>query len=77
MATIQVIEIDGSQAVRLPDEFRFSSKQVTIRKEGQAVVLEPVRPKSWPSDFFERIAVDDPAFERPDQGNMPPPPSLE
>ena len=31
-----------SQAVRLPREFRFEGKEVVIRKEGDAVILEPV-----------------------------------
>ncbi|WP_457647723.1 antitoxin [Profundibacter sp.] len=29
-------------AVRLPKEFRFEGKQVRIRREGNAVVLEPL-----------------------------------
>jgi antitoxin VapB len=33
----------GSQAVRLPKEFRFEGKEVTIRKEGDAVILEPLK----------------------------------
>jgi antitoxin VapB len=33
----------GSQAVRLPKEFRFQGKEVRIRKEGEAVILEPVK----------------------------------
>ena len=35
-----------SQAVRLPKEFRFASREVRIRKEGSAVILEPV-PDDW------------------------------
>jgi len=31
-----------SQAVRLPKEFRFSGKEVRIRKRGDAVILEPI-----------------------------------
>jgi antitoxin VapB len=30
-----------SQAVRLPKEFRFSSDEVIIRRQGDAIVLEP------------------------------------
>jgi antitoxin VapB len=33
----------GSQAVRLPKEFRFEGKEVLIRKQGESVVLEPVK----------------------------------
>ena len=31
-----------SQAVRLPKEFRFEGDEVRIRRQGNAVVLEPV-----------------------------------
>lgn len=32
----------GSQAVRLPKEFRFEGGEVQIRKEGDRVILEPL-----------------------------------
>lgn len=35
----------GSQAVRLPKAFRFEGLEVTVRREGDAVILEPVVPK--------------------------------
>lgn len=31
-----------SQAVRLPKEFRFAGDEVRIRRQGRAVVLEPI-----------------------------------
>ncbi len=31
-----------SQALRLPKEFRFSTKEVRIRRSGSSVILEPV-----------------------------------
>lgn len=39
----------GSQAVRLPKAFRFEGDAVTVRREGRAVILEPIehmRPRS-------------------------------
>jgi antitoxin VapB len=36
----------GSQAVRLPKAFRFEGAEVSVRKEGDAVILEPVTRKS-------------------------------
>ncbi len=33
----------GSQAVRLPKDFRFEGSEVTIRRDGNAVILEPVK----------------------------------
>ena len=77
MKTTEVISIDGRQAVRLPDEFRFTNATVSIRKEGEAVILEPVKSSTWPADFFEDIRVDDPAFARPPQGETPPAPAID
>lgn len=31
-----------SQAIRLPKEFRFEGDEVRIRREGKAVVIEPI-----------------------------------
>jgi len=45
-----------SQAVRLPKEFRFEGKEVAIRKEGHAVILEPVAKRKWPAGYWQRIA---------------------
>lgn len=35
-----------SQAVRLPKDFQFSTREVFIRKQGDEVVLSP-RPENW------------------------------
>lgn len=72
MKTTEVISIDGRQAVNLPDEFRFADTTVSIRKEGEAVILEPVKSQTWPANFFADIRIDDPAFARPPQGDTPP-----
>lgn len=39
--TAKVFVHGGSQAVRLPKAYRFDTKEVLIRKEGDAVILEP------------------------------------
>lgn len=77
MKTTEVITIDGQQAVKLPEEFRFRDATVAIRKEGEAVVLEPVRGETWPADFFAAIRIDDPAFARPPQGEVPAMPAID
>jgi len=66
----------GSQAVRLPKEFRFEGSEVAIRREGDRVVLEPLE-RDW-SAFWERVdrlrgdavfeAPDDPPAEDPKTG---------
>ncbi len=71
METATVTVEGDRQTVRLPKGFRLP-QTVFVRQEGDCVVLEPARPKSWPSGFFESIHVTDPAFERPEQGQLPP-----
>ncbi len=44
-----------SQAVRLPKDFRFQGEEVSIRKEGEAVILEPIKRDSWPRGYWERL----------------------
>jgi len=77
MTTARIISIDGHQTISLPDEYRFNDATVSIRKEGDAVILEPVRLDAWPPGFFEAIHIDDPAFTRPVQGEAPPAPKLD
>jgi antitoxin VapB len=77
MKTAEVVEIGGAQAVKLPEEFRFDSDTVSIRREGEAVVLEAVKPATWPEGFFEAIHIEDPHFARPDQGAAPAVPSFD
>jgi antitoxin VapB len=44
--TAKLFKNGGSQAVRLPKEFRFEGSRVFIKKVGEAVVLLP-RQDSW------------------------------
>jgi antitoxin VapB len=46
MRTAKLFKNGGSQAVRLPKEFRFEGTRVFIKKVGDAVVLLP-RQDSW------------------------------
>jgi len=50
MEKAKIFQNGRSQAVRLPKEFRFKSKEVYIRKEGQNIILSE-KPDSW-KDFF-------------------------
>ena len=38
----------GSQAVRLPKAFRFEGSEVSVRREGDAVILEPIKSPRHP-----------------------------
>lgn len=74
MATAKVFWSGRSQAVRLPKEFRFDAVAVSIRREGNAVILEPV-PDQWAwldditgpldEDFVNAALEKQPEQERP------------
>lgn len=76
MKTAQIIQLEGEQAVKLPREFHLPGTIISVRKQGDAIILEPITPACWPQEFFESIRIDDPAFTRPPQGSMPAIPSL-
>ena len=74
METAKVFWSGRSQAVRLPKAFRFETKEVRIRRHGQAVLLEPIATDwAWldalvaplDDDFVQ--AID----ERPDEQERP------
>jgi antitoxin VapB len=62
MDTAKLFTNGGSQAIRLPKEYRFEGTEVYIKKVGQAIVLVPYQ-KPWqtlidslaefPDDFME------------------------
>jgi antitoxin VapB len=59
-----------SQAVRLPKEYRFTGKEVAIRKEGDSVILEPIEKPAWPRGFwaeFDRLPPLPDDFEVPER----------
>lgn len=55
-----------SQAVRLPKEFRFDTDTVLVRRDGDALILEPA--DVWPEGYVESFAGVPAAFARPAQG---------
>ena len=42
MTTAQLIESEHGQTVRLSEEYRFTGREVRIRREGNQVILEPL-----------------------------------
>lgn len=55
----------GSQAVRLPREYRFEGQdEVLIHREGRRVILEPVV-RRWSREFLE-LAGSAPDFPYPE-----------
>jgi virulence-associated protein VagC len=57
------------RTVRFPKGVHLP-KTVFVRQDGESVVLEPVKAKTWPKGFFDSVHVTDPAFERPKQGQL-------
>ena len=56
----------GSQAVRLPKEFRFEDQEeVLIYRQGYRVILEPIR-RTWSREFLE-MAGSAPDFPYPEE----------
>ena len=56
----------GSQAVRLPKEYRFEGEsEVLIHREGPRIVLEPVK-RSWSPEFLS-LAGSEPDFPLPEE----------
>jgi antitoxin VapB len=75
MARAKIFKHGGSQAVRLPKEFRFEVDEVDIRKEGDAVILKPAgnpTPKDI-QDLWDRIDAirGDERLERQPQPILP------
>jgi antitoxin VapB len=68
MKTAKVFKSGNSQALRLPKEFQFKSKEVEIFKRDNEIILRE-KPKNlrlafeilanMPSDFFENDRKDD------------------
>jgi len=48
-ATAKLFQHGGSQAVRLPKAFRFEGSEVSVRRDGDAVILEPIKKKRPPT----------------------------
>ena len=50
--TTTVFMNGGSQAVRIPKDFRFDTAEVTVQPYGDGILLMPVRRKRQLSDIF-------------------------
>lgn len=56
----------GSQAVRLPKEYRFADDEVLIHRDGNAVILEPIPKRNWPDGYWEKLGELSAGLEIPD-----------
>lgn len=59
MKTAKLFQNGRSQAVRLPQEFRFDGNEVIIKRSGNAVVLIPAnRPWDALADSLNKFSAD-------------------
>jgi antitoxin VapB len=58
LGVAKVFTTGRSQAVRLPKEFRFDTKEVTIERQGDAVILRPkfATKEDWWTDMEKILA---------------------
>lgn len=61
MPTAKLFSHGGSQAVRLPKEFRFEGKEVHVRRVGDEVVLSAVAPPG-PDALIEALMAFEPGI---------------
>lgn len=52
--TAKLFKNGRSQAVRLPAEYRFTTREVFIERQGDAVILRP-KPQDW-DEFFAHVS---------------------
>jgi antitoxin VapB len=65
--TAKLFTNGGSQAVRLPREFRFEGEEVLVRRHGRGVILEPVEPSTWPEGYWSSLpTIEEDDWQRPD-----------
>ena len=75
-ARAKLFQHGGSQAVRLPKAFRFEGTEVSVRRDGDAVILEPVKPRGhrtpeeWAAFWAEIDALSGNEFPDRDQPPM-------
>jgi antitoxin VapB len=67
-ARAKVFQNGGSQAVRLPKDYRFPEGEVLVRREGRLVILEPL--DEWPSSFRACLGAWPDEIERPRQRSV-------
>jgi antitoxin VapB len=72
--TARLFTSGGSQAVRLPKAYRFEGRQVRIRKDGDAVILEPLRKKATTQAELDAMWARIDALMDPDDPFPEPPP---
>jgi antitoxin VapB len=66
MRTAKLFQTGGSQAVRLPKEFRFDAQEVSIEKDGDRVILSLLK-RTWSPQFWDCLGGASEDLERAPQ----------
>lgn len=66
MATAKLFQSGGSQAVRLPKQFRFPGKEVDIKRTSRGVLLVPILSQEEKRNLFVSLAGSAPDFPLPE-----------
>lgn len=62
--TTKVFRSGNSLAVRLPKELELPCGPVSIRRDGDRIVIEEIEGAGWPAGFFESVRIDREDFGR-------------
>ena len=68
----KIFKSGNSMAMRLPKELNAREGEISITRQGNRWIVEPVKSRKWPKDFFKKIRISDPDFKRPEQGEHHP-----
>ena len=60
----KVFKSGNSLAVRLPKELELPCGEVSIRRDGNMIVIEALSSSGWPGGFFEDILISRDDFGR-------------
>ena len=52
---VKLFKHGGSQAVRLPKELRLEGTEALGRREGDLVILQPVKKRPWPKGYWTMV----------------------
>lgn len=70
MEVAKVFKTGRSQAIRIPKRFRFATDRVGIRREGDSVILTPLKDITW-DDFFAAHTCPNFELDRTEAQQMP------
>ncbi len=60
----KVFKSGNSRAVRLPKGMDLPCGRVSIRREGDRIIIEKLGEGDWPLGFFESVRIDRKDFRR-------------